>query len=151
MIGIDKSLLTLEKILEATDGIHVLGPSVITFTSVATDSRSVEKDTLFVPLIGEVQDGHKYIPQAMEKGASVVFIARKNYEDDSNFFVNLHHEKPGVTFIVVENTMTALQKAAGAYVEKFPHLMKIAVTGSSGKTTTKEILVSIMKQKYNVI
>lgn len=151
MIGIDKSLLTLEKILEATDGIHVLGPSVIMFTSVATDSRSVEKDTLFVPLIGEVQDGHKYIPQAMEKGASVVFITRKNYEDDSNFFVNLHHEKPGVTFIVVENTMTALQKAAGAYVEKFPHLMKIAVTGSSGKTTTKEILVSIMKQKYNVI
>ncbi|MCI5830358.1 MAG: UDP-N-acetylmuramoyl-tripeptide--D-alanyl-D-alanine ligase [Treponema sp.] len=151
MIGIDKSLLTLEKLLEATDGVHVLGPSSITFTSVTTDSRSVEKDSLFVPLIGENQDGHKYIPQAIEKGAGVIFIAKKNFEDDSNFFVQLHHDNPGVTFIAVDNTMTALQKAAGAYVEKFPHLIKIAITGSSGKTTTKEILVSIMKQKYNVI
>ncbi|MBQ0040311.1 MAG: UDP-N-acetylmuramoyl-tripeptide--D-alanyl-D-alanine ligase, partial [Treponema sp.] len=69
----------------------------------------------------------------------------------SNFFVDLHHAHANVTFVAVDNTLTALQKAAGAYVEKFPHLVKIAVTGSSGKTTTKEILVSIMKQKYNVI
>lgn len=151
MIGIDKSLLTLEQVLQATDGVHVLGPSSITFTSVETDSRNVVKNTLFVPLKGEFQDGHKYIPQAVEKGASVVFIAKKNYEEDSEFFVNIHFENKGVTFIAVDNTMTALQKAAGAYVEKFPHLIKIAVTGSSGKTTTKEILSSIMKQKYNVI
>ena len=151
MIGIDRSLLTLEQILQATDGVHVLGPSSITFTSVQTDSRNVEKDTLFVPLVGEMQDGHKYIPQAIEKGASVIFIAKKNFESDSSYFVNLYKEHNGVAFIAVDNTLTALQKAAGAYVEKFPHLVKIAVTGSSGKTTTKEILVSLMKQKYNVI
>lgn len=151
MIGIEKSLLTLEQILQAIEGIHVFGPSDIVFTSVITDSRSVEKDTLFVPLIGEKQDGHKYIPQAIEKGASVIFIARDIYEKDSNFFVELYHKNSNVTFIIVENTMRALQKAAGAYVEKFPHLIKIAITGSSGKTTTKEILVSIMKQKYKVI
>ena len=90
MIGIDRSLLTLEQILQATDGVHVLGPSSITFTSVQTDSRNVEKDTLFVPLVGEMQDGHKYIPQAIEKGASVIFIAKKNFESDSSYFVNLY-------------------------------------------------------------
>ncbi|MBQ0040140.1 MAG: UDP-N-acetylmuramoylalanyl-D-glutamate--2,6-diaminopimelate ligase, partial [Treponema sp.] len=115
-MGIDRSLLTLEQILEATDGVHVLGPSNITFTSVVTDSRNVEKDSLFVPLIGEMQDGHKYVPQAIEKGASVVFIAKSSYEADSNFFVDLHHAHANVTFVAVDNTLTALQKAAGAYV-----------------------------------
>ena len=151
MIGIDKSLLTLEQVLLATDGVHVLGPSRITFTTVQTDSRNVIKDTFFVPLIGESQDGHKYIPQAIEKGAGTVFICKKNFEDDSSWFVELHQSNPGVTFIAVDNTLAALQKMAGAYVEKFPHLIKIAVTGSSGKTTTKEILASIMRQKYSVV
>lgn len=147
-----ESLLTLEETLACTDGIHVLGNSQsFYFTSVQTDSRLVECGAFFIPLIGEFQDGHKYIPQAVEKGASAVFISRSNYEKDSSFFVEVHQKNPEVNFIAVENTMTALQKIAGRYVEKFPALIKIAVTGSSGKTTTKEILASILAQKYNVI
>ncbi len=146
-----KSLLTLEKLLDSVNGIHVLGTENFYFSSVQTDSRLVEKNTLFVPLIGENQDGHKFIPQAIEKGASVIFICLKNYENDGKFFVELSQKAPNVNFIAVENTLTALQKAAGCYVEKFPHLIKIGITGSSGKTTTKEILVSILSQKYKVI
>lgn len=147
-----ESLLILEETLACTDGIHVLGnPESFYFSSVQTDSRLVEKGTFFVPLIGEFQDGHKYIPQAVEKGASAVFVCRANYEKDSSFFVDVHQKYPEVNFIAVENTMTALQKIAGRYVEKFPDLIKVAVTGSSGKTTTKEILVSVLSQKYNVV
>ena len=145
------SLLSLEEILEAVNGVHVLGNSPLCIKSVQTDSRLVEENTLFVPLIGEKQDGHSYIPQAIEKGASAVFIRMKNFEDNGNYFVELHEKNPSVIFIAVENTLEALQKAAARYVEKFPHLIKIGVTGSSGKTTTKEILVSILSQKYNVV
>lgn len=145
------SLLSLEEILEAADGVHVLGNGPLCIKSVQTDSRNVEKDTLFVPLIGENQDGHSYIPQAIESGASAVFICMKNFEADADYFVGLHEKNPSVVFIAVKNTLEALQKTAARYVEKFPHLIKIGVTGSSGKTTTKEILVSILSQKYKVV
>lgn len=147
----DRTLLTLDEVIQATGGMHVLGEGEFCFTSVQTDSRNVSQKTLFVPLIGEVQDGHKYVPQACEKGASVVFIARESFEKDPGLFVETSQKNPSVYFIAVENTLTALQKAAGRYVEKFPSLIKVAVTGSSGKTTTKEITASILRQKYNVI
>ena len=146
-----ETLLTMEETLESTGGIFVLGDGNWHFSSVQTDSRLVEKDTLFVPLIGEFQDGHKYIPQAVEKGASCVFICFSNYEKNPAFFNEIHNSNPEVNFIAVENTLTALQKAAGKYVEKFPSLIKVAVTGSSGKTTTKEILAAVLARKYRVV
>ena len=150
-----ESFLTLDEVLEATGGVHVMGAvdgeGGFRFTSVQTDSRAVVEDTLFVPLIGEFQDGHRYIPQAVEKGASVVFIAMENFERDGESFRNISMENPSVAFIAVENTLHALQAVAARYVEKFPHLIRIGITGSSGKTTTKEILVSILSQKYTVI
>ena len=82
------SLLTLNELLEAVCG-SVVGnfdSSLFSFKSVVTDSRSVVPGSLFVPLIGEFQDGHKYIPQALEKGASVVFVARCAFEKSSEEF-----------------------------------------------------------------
>lgn len=146
-----ETLLTMEETLESTGGVFVLGDGNWHFSSVQTDSRLVEKNTLFVPLIGEFQDGHKYIPQAVEKGASCVFICLSNYEKNPAFFNEIHNSNPEVNFIAVENTLTALQKAAGKYVEKFPSLIKVAVTGSSGKTTTKEILAAVLARKYRVV
>lgn len=146
-----ETLLTMEETLESTGGVFVLGDGNWHFSSVQTDSRLVEKDTLFVPLIGEFQDGHKYIPQAVEKGASCVFICLSNYEKNPAFFNEIHNSNPEVNFVAVENTLTALQKAAGKYVEKFPSLIKVAVTGSSGKTTTKEILAAVLARKYRIV
>lgn len=146
-----KSLLTLEEVLESTGGVHVLGAGEFCFTGVQTDSRNVTAGTLFVPLLGEKQDGHDYIPQALEKGASSVFVAMSSWEKRPDFFTEISKSNPNVFFIAVENTMHALQKAAARYVEHFPDLIRIGVTGSSGKTTAKEILASILAQKYNVI
>ncbi|WP_191013973.1 UDP-N-acetylmuramoyl-tripeptide--D-alanyl-D-alanine ligase [Treponema zioleckii] len=116
------------------------------FDSVATDSRSVKKNTLFVPLIGEKQDGHIYIPKALESGASVVLVSKKDDE-----IIELSKKNPCVAFVYVSNTLHGLQKAAGAYVQKFPNLIRCSVTGSSGKTTTKEIAASVLSQKYKVV
>ena len=149
-----ESLLTLDELLESTGGIHVLGNAGekgLCIESVQTDSRFSSENTLFVPLIGENQDGHKYIPQAVEKGASAVFIRMENYEKDPEFFNAISQKNPEVVFIAVKDTLHALQDAAAKYVEKFPHLIRVGITGSSGKTTTKEILVSILSQKYSVV
>lgn len=149
-----ETLLTAKELRRAVHGKLVgLAENIknFSFTSVATDSRNVVEKTLFVPLIGEFQDGHKYIPQAIEKGASVIFVTASVYEEDSRKYMTMVSEKTGLVFVVVENNLTALQDAARAYVKKFPKLVKISVTGSSGKTTTKEIAKSILSQKYNLI
>src|SRR5574344_1000071 len=146
------SLLSCEEVISAVDGTLVCGsPSSFCFTNVATDSRQVVQKTLFIPLIGENQDGHAYIPQALEKGASAVFICKKNYAADKDSFDSLAKKYPAASFITVTNTLSALQSAAAKYVEKFPRLIRIGVTGSSGKTTTKEIAAAILSQKYTVI
>ena len=67
-----ESLLDLNTLVSACNGSLISNASESFFTSVVTDSRNVLKNSLFVPLVGEFQNGHKYIPQAVEKGASVV-------------------------------------------------------------------------------
>jgi len=148
------SLLTAEELLEAVNG-TLIGESFdvlkFGFDNVVTDSRNVKENSLFVPLIGEFQDGHKYIPSGIEKGASVIFVARCSYEEKADEYVELAETNNDVAFVVVDNTMTALQNAAEKYVTKFPGLIRVSITGSSGKTTTKEITASILSQKYNVV
>ncbi|MCH5288883.1 MAG: UDP-N-acetylmuramoyl-tripeptide--D-alanyl-D-alanine ligase [Treponema sp.] len=150
----NNALLDGERLLAAVRG-SLVGTAkranAIFFTSVATDSRNVVEDTLFVPLVGEKQDGHAYIPQGLANGASVVFVARGAYQRDGALYERLAQEHPAVAFVVVEHTLRALQDAAAAYVAQFPRLIKCAVTGSSGKTTTKEIAVALLRQKYKVV
>ena len=143
------SLMTKEELLASVKG-TAFGSGDSVFTNVTTDSRNVTEKSLFVPLIGEFQDGHKYVPQSLEKGASVVFIARSEDEKNHGLYEELADKYP-VTFIVVENTLTALQNAAEGYVAKFPNLIKVAITGSCGKTTTKEMAVAAISQKYNTV
>lgn len=143
-----ESLLTLEELVAAVKGEVISKSRECFFTSVQTDSRNVEKDTLFVPLVGEFQNGHKYIPQALDKGASVVFVNRYDYGMQPGVYKRMCMTNPYTSIILVENTLHALQDAAEAYVAKFTNLTKISITGSCGKTTTKEMLVSVFKAKY---
>ncbi|MCK9169064.1 MAG: UDP-N-acetylmuramoyl-tripeptide--D-alanyl-D-alanine ligase [Treponema sp.] len=148
------SLLDYDELLNAVSGKAVgfaLNEKKFYFTSVVTDSRCVVAGSLFIPLIGQNEDGHKYIPQAIQKGATAVFIDSDEYEEDSRKLMELAGEHSHVLFVVVSDTLHALQDAAAAYVAKFPRLLKIGITGSSGKTTTKEMTVAVLKQKYNVI
>ena len=137
-----ESLLDLKTLVSACNGAVIGNFTECCFTSVVTDSRNVEKNSLFVPLVGEFQNGHKYIPQAVEKGASVVFVNRNETTEDFSSFAS-------VVFIAVDNTLHALQAAAAAYARKVASKMiRISITGSSGKTTTKEMLVSVCKAHF---
>lgn len=118
-------------------------------SSVAVDSRNVKSGGLFVPLRGVMQDGHSYIEEALKAGA-VCFFADYNYikEDRNKCCVEGLCKKYSAVCIAVKNNMQALQNAAAAYLKKYPALLKIGITGSSGKTTVKEIIASIFSQKY---
>ena len=148
---IDKSigsLLSEEELLSAVKGNRIEKKDFF-FSSVATDSRNVKTDSLFVPLVGESQDGHIYIRSAVEKGASVVFAVKDNWE--KLLAEDKEYVEKNACVVFVKNTLYALQDAAAAYVRKFPGLIKIGITGSNGKTTTKEIAVAVLSQKYNVV
>ncbi|MCQ2575649.1 MAG: UDP-N-acetylmuramoyl-tripeptide--D-alanyl-D-alanine ligase [Treponema sp.] len=143
------SLLSLEELVSAVNG-KILGtPESCCFTSVETDSRNVVENTMFVPLVGEFQNGHKYIPQAIEKGASVVLINAGEYEANKADWEENLKKYQSVVFICVENTLHGLQDAAEAYVNKVSkNMIKISITGSCGKTTTKEMTVAVCKAYY---
>lgn len=147
----DNSLLELSDLVTAVCG-TVVGavPKNVVFTSVTTDSRQCKKNSLFVPLMGTVQNGHVYIEQALKNGASIFFAQKNQVTKDLSHYESLAKEF-GAVCIAVDNTLYALQNAAARYVAKFSNLIKIGITGSSGKTTTKEILGSVLSQKYNVV
>jgi UDP-N-acetylmuramoyl-tripeptide--D-alanyl-D-alanine ligase len=104
------------------------------FTSVGTDSRKVVKDQLFVALKGENYDGHDYAAQAIAQGAAAALIA--------NSQLSL------APAIVVEDTYVALGTLAQYWRDKFS-IPLVAITGSNGKTTVKEMIASILSVKAN--
>lgn len=147
-----ESLLTKEELLLAVKGTQ-LGSAECFFNDVQTDSRNVsaEKPCMFVPLMGEFQNGHKYIPDVLKDGkkASVVLINKAEYQEKTVFYDELAASNPAVCFILVENTLHALQDAAEAYVtKKCQNMILVSITGSSGKTTTKELMVSVAKTHF---
>ncbi|WP_461240717.1 UDP-N-acetylmuramoyl-tripeptide--D-alanyl-D-alanine ligase [Paucilactobacillus sp. N302-9] len=106
-------------------------------TSVAFDSRQVEPGALFVPLVGQ-QDGHRFVDSAFQNGATASFWSKDHPLDTNNQSV-----------LVVDDPLTALQELGKYYLSKINPLV-IAVTGSNGKTTTKDMIASILATQMNV-
>ena len=125
--------LKLSEIIEATEGVLISGKEDIIITSVTTNSRKAVEGSLFIPIIGENADGHSYIDNALSNGASAC-LTMKGKVFDTNL-------------IKVSDTRLALSKIASHYRQKF-HLTLIALTGSVGKTTTKEFCANVCDQKY---
>ncbi len=124
----------LSEVARAVDGVLV-GEDCL-FQSVATDSRTQVSDSLFVALSGENFDGHDYIEKAKENGAVAALVSRQIKEQ-------LPH-------VVVPDTRMALGKLATAWRARF-EIPFIAITGSNGKTTVKELVASILRQCGSVL
>ena len=107
--------------------------------SVTTDSRSVPSGSLFVPIVGEKFDGHRFIGAALDSGAAGVLCA-KLPED----------LRPDKFYIKVADTRLALKDLARHYREKFA-IPVVQITGSVGKTTTKDVIAAVLAQKYRVL
>ena len=146
-------LLSFEELCHAVSGSVVCHFSLYAgFDSVTTDSRTVVSRSLFVPLRGLQQDGHRYIESALQHGACYIFADEAYLSDEGNrLTLTALCKQYEASCIGVAHTLTALQNAAAAYLEHFPRLLKIGITGSNGKTTTKELIASIFEQEYRVI
>jgi UDP-N-acetylmuramoyl-tripeptide--D-alanyl-D-alanine ligase len=124
---------------------RVLGPESGRrgFSSVCVDSRKAKPGSLFVALPGSVQDGHRFVEAAFQAGASGAVVETSKL-DDPALGLEEGAKRWGGTLVAVDKSLRALQDAAMVYLEGFPRLIKIAVTGSSGKTTAKTIAAAII-------
>jgi len=110
----------------------------VVFAGVSTDSRTVQPGNLFIPLIGETFDGHDYAAQAVERGAACVL-----------WQADREGAPYGVPIIRVQDTLAALQELAAAYRRQLP-VRIIGVTGSNGKTTTKDMIAACLATTYKM-
>jgi UDP-N-acetylmuramoyl-tripeptide--D-alanyl-D-alanine ligase len=138
----DSPKFLLDDVLKATTGNLIAGASGKTFYGISTDSRLVKKGNLFIALKGEKFDGHDFVNQALQQGAAGVVVS------DSKVSQDLMDKS--VAVIKVADTLIAFGDLAHEWRKRFP-ITVIGLTGSSGKTTTKEMIAAIIGRKKNIL
>lgn len=140
MSGAKEWVCSIEDLAQATQG-KVLASPRASFCRVGTDSRSDLSARLFVPLKGENFDAHDFVPQAIEKGAAAILV--------SQWREAWQPLKSKVSFVQVEDTLQALQ-ALARWWRRRHRFQVLAITGSNGKTSTKEFTHSLMRNHFSV-
>lgn len=130
----DTVLFSVADVVEWTGGTLLQGSPSKGLTGFNNDSRLLEPGQLFVALVAE-RDGHDFVPGAITSGASALLVQHP-----------IDNILPDVAVIQVEDTLTGLGVLSLGYRRKFPECRVVGVTGSNGKTTTKEMLASIFRQ-----
>jgi UDP-N-acetylmuramoyl-tripeptide--D-alanyl-D-alanine ligase len=133
--------LTLDEILEAVQGGLYLDGRNYAYNSITTDTRQLEYGSLFIALRGENFNGNKFVEEAANSGACICIVDEILF--DSNDIVK------SVTVIKVENTKEALKNLAKCYRSKLS-LKVIGITGSTGKTSTKDLVAAVLSSKFKV-
>ena len=131
--------MSLKEIATACGGTYFGNEASLSLevTGVAIDSRKVEEGYLFIPIKGTRVDGHDFIPQVMEKGA-LCTLSEKELTDASH------------PYILVDSCQDAM-KAIAQHYRTALGIKIVGITGSVGKTSTKEMIASVLSQKYNVL
>lgn len=132
---------TADEIIETVKGTVVQNKFNFGKIGISTDSRTVKEDDIFLPLSGENFDGHDFINTALKHGCTGYFIDKKHYAETSDYY------NPSKIVIVVDSPIEAYLRLAH-FARKKINPKVIAVTGSSGKTTVKEMIRSVLSEKY---
>ena len=137
----------VEQLVAAVGGELVTGNKNQLIKNITIDSREREEEALFVPIIGEKTDGHKYVAGAISCGARTLFMQKESiYKEEI-----LNAAKAADASLVgVENTITALQQFAAWYRSQFA-IPVVGITGSVGKTTTKEMISAALETEKKVL
>ncbi|MDP2842897.1 MAG: UDP-N-acetylmuramoyl-tripeptide--D-alanyl-D-alanine ligase, partial [Acetobacterium sp.] len=131
--------ISIDEILHITRGELLQGKRSMAITNVAIDSRKIKNNDLYVPIIGETNNGHDYISQAFLNGSKVCLTEEKNRSFPAAMAV-----------IYVTSTLAAMKALAGFNRQRYK-IPVIAITGSSGKTTTKDLVAAVLSQKYHTL
>ena len=132
-----------KEIAEAVGGVILQGKEEAKVLDICIDSREAKPGDLFVPIIGERVDAHKFIPDVFAKGAACSFSSHGLTLPDGSTYTGEG------TIIGVDNTEDALQKLGSWYRDRF-EIPVVGVTGSVGKTTTKEMVSAALSAKFHV-
>jgi len=133
--------LTIGEALRAMRGRLRMGSPDAVVTGVSADTRGLKKGDLFFALKGGRSDGHRFVPEAVRRGASGVVISRP---------IRLHRRRETPSVIVVRDTLRALGDLAGEWRRRFS-IPVVAVTGSNGKTTTKDLIAALLARRRRVL
>ncbi len=150
----------LDEILKATQG-RLISQHKTSFSSIFIDTRTLKPGALYICIVGKNHDGHKFIGQAIEKGATGILISKYPKSEIRNLTLRLRSgsadtehraesrcpkQTQKITIIKVKDTLKALQDLAAYHRAKFD-IPVVGITGSCGKTTTKDMIASILSQK----
>lgn len=149
--------ITAEDLVKATEGSLLWGKKETRIGHISLDSRKMEGDDLFVPIIGENVDAHRFICQALGMGAAAVFTSRHHSPDEVKACIEQQAGEDRVmaekavkaAWIEVEDTKRALQ-ALGTFCRKRLTLPLVGITGSVGKTTTREMIAAALSTGFAV-
>jgi UDP-N-acetylmuramoyl-tripeptide--D-alanyl-D-alanine ligase len=139
----DSPVFSLKDVLKATAGTLISGAQEFPFYGISTDSRLISKGNLFIALKGENFDGHDFVMRALTQGAAGILV-----HDEEK--INQIPKDKTFTIIKVTDTLTALGDLAHEWRKRFS-IPVIGLTGSSGKTTTKEMIAAIVSRKKNIL
>lgn len=137
----------VEQLVAAVGGELLTGDENQLIEHITIDSREQAEEALFVPIIGEKTDGHKYVSGALSNGAKTLFMQKEStYKEE---ILSLAREA-GASVVAVENTVAALQQFASWYRDRFD-IPVVGITGSVGKTTTKEMIAAALETEKRVL
>ena len=131
--------LSIEQIAQFAGAVGHTGNRERFITNLSTDSRTVQPGDLFVALRGENFDGHKFVPQALERGATGAIVEEKWTGKSS----------PDFALLRVADTLTSYQQIAAHYRQSLG-IKVVAITGSNGKTSTKDFTASVLGRRFRV-
>ena len=133
-------MFNLQDILLATDGNLIRGKNTARIPGVSIDSRTLKRGDLFIAIKGKNFDGHDFIKEVIKKSASAIIVSRR-----------IHFPAAiAIPVILVTDTIKALGQIARFHRNRFP-IPIVAITGSAGKTTTKEMVASVLGTEYSVL
>lgn len=136
--------LTIKEIMEVTNAELIIGKLDLICKNFSKDTRNIQKGDTYIAIKGEKFDGNLFWKQALEKGADCVIVSDIQYEQrDLEKFKNK-------TILKVKDTLKALYEIA-KLKRSFYQIPVIAITGSVGKTSTKDIVASVVSQKYKTL
>ena len=140
----DSKTWTVSDILQATAGRLVCGNMGDRFQGISTDSRTIKTGDLFVAIAGENHDGHKFLHEVFQKGALGVLVAEDYISKQSSV------PRQEEIWIAVPDTLRALGDIA-AFICRQSNVSVVAITGTNGKTTTKEMTAAVLGQSFEVL